>query len=254
MNFFKKKPDYQPKATEIQIPLVTINPYGNILFSNNSANNLFQVHNAVNKNITDFIKSDLPSIITGSSNSVRKAFAVALPEEKFVEITSKEVQSENYFILTFMEVTKDYVLMNNLIEYRTNMDNLGKNKNLFLAQMSNAFKSPLHSIMGYSQAILEGMGGETDEKQKKYLSIMYKDSEELFKLLDRVTELSKIEAQMISFSYKGVIFRVYFRNFAPIKQNYVRRIGKKNSPYGGTCQNIWKAYCGKRCIIYRYAR
>ena len=31
-----------------------------------------------------------------------KAFEVALPEEKFVEITSKEVQSENYFILTFL--------------------------------------------------------------------------------------------------------------------------------------------------------
>lgn len=203
MNFFKKKPNYKPDTTDVQSPIITINSTGQILYSNNAANNLFEIHNLLDKNITDIVKADLPSIITGSCNSVRKAFKLSGKSEKFVEITSKENSVEHYFIISFTDVTKDYILMNKLIEYRTNMDNLGKNKNVFLAQMANVFKSPMHSVMGYSQAILEGMGGDTDEKQQKYLSIIYKNSEDLFKLIDRVTELSKIEAQMVDFTYKN---------------------------------------------------
>ena len=142
-------------------------------------------------------------MINGSSGSVRKAFKVAIDTDRYVEISSKENTFEHYFILTFKDVTKDYVLLNKLIEYRTNMDNLGKNKNMFLAQMANVFNSPVKSVIGYSKAILEGMGGETDEKQRKYLNIIYKHSEELYKLLDRVTELAKVEAQLVNFSYKN---------------------------------------------------
>ncbi|MCR5261930.1 MAG: PAS domain-containing sensor histidine kinase [Candidatus Gastranaerophilales bacterium] len=203
MNFFKKTPDYKPNTNDVQTPIVTINAQGQILYSNTAAKRLFDRTDMTERNITDLIKSDLPSIITGSGNSVRKAFQMSSQGERYVLISSKENQDEHYFIITFEEVTKDYVLMNKLIEYRTNMDNLGRNKNLFLAQMSNVFKSPMHSIMGYSQAILEGMGGEADEKQLKYLSIIYKNSTELYSLIDKVTELSKIEAQLLDFSYKN---------------------------------------------------
>jgi len=219
MNFFKRKPEHKPDVNDIQTPLVTINSAGKILYANSAACNLFETNTLQDKNITDFVKSDLPSMITGSLLSVRKAFETSTPTSKYVEIISRENHSEHYFMLTFFDVTKDYVLMNKLVEYRTNMDNLGKNKNMFLAQMSNVFKSPMHSVMGYSQAILEGMGGDTDEKQKKYLSIIYKNSEELFKLLDKVTELAKVEAQLIDFSYKNYdvtkLLNTIYTDFAP---------------------------------------
>lgn len=201
-NLFNKKPDYKPQVNNILTPMISINSSGLILYSNMAADDLFNLSNAEGSNITDLVSADLPSMITGSLSSVRKAFKLT-SSDKYVEITSQSVQPENYFVLTFFDVTKDYNLMNKLIEYRTNMDNLGKNKNMFLAQMTNVFKSPMHSVMGYAQAILEGMGGETDERQKKYLSIIYKDSEELFKLLDKVTELAKVEAHLIDFSYKN---------------------------------------------------
>ncbi len=199
---FRKKPNYKPEINEIETPTISINSAGKILYSNMSADRMFKVNNAEGQNITDLISSDLPTMITGSNNSIRKAFKIT-KTDKYVEIISQSVQAENYFVLTFFDVNKDYALMNRLIEYRTDMDNLGKNKNKFLAQMANVFKSPMHSVMGYAQAILEGMGGETDERQRKYLSIIYKDSEELFKLLDKVTELAKTEAQLINFSFKN---------------------------------------------------
>ena len=217
INLFKKQPNYKPDVNNVQIPIVTIDATGNVLFSNQTADNLYGAK-IVGKNITDLIASDLPSIIKGSSMSVRKAFKFQA-EEKYVEISAKEDYSNHYFILTFNEVTKDYLLMNNLVEYRTSMDNLSKNKNKFLAQMTNVLKSPMFSSMGYSQAILEGMGGDTDERQRKYLSIIYKNSEELFKIIDKITELSKVEAQMVDFSYKNYdinnLLNALYTEFAP---------------------------------------
>jgi signal transduction histidine kinase len=203
LEIFKKQPDNKPNADEVQMPIITVDSSGKILYANTAANNLFERNNAKDINITDLIKADFPSMITGSANSVRKAFKVAVDDEKYVEISTKENTTKNYYILTFQEVTKDYILLNKLIEYRTNMDNLGKNKNIFLSQMANVFNSPIKSVIGYSRAILEGMGGETDEKQRKYLNIIYKHADELHKLLDKVTELAKVEAQLVEYSYKN---------------------------------------------------
>lgn len=202
-NFFRKKVNYKPEIDDLQIPTVTINSSGTILYSNAEADNLFQIENAEGSNITDAVSADLPSMLEGSKGSVRKAFKLSGENERYVEIATKANSENNSYVLSFFDVTKDYLILNKLIDYRTNMDNLGRNKNLFFAQMANVFKSPIHSVMGYSQAILEGMGGDTDEKQRKYLSTIYKHSEELFKILDKVTELAKVETHLINFSYKS---------------------------------------------------
>ena len=110
MNFFKKKPNYKPDVNEIQIPLVTITSAGRILFANTLAQNLFEANELENRNITEFIKSDLPSMISGSYNSVRKAFETNTQNPKYVEIISKENHSEHYFILTFFSLLVLFLL------------------------------------------------------------------------------------------------------------------------------------------------
>ena len=203
MGLFGKKENIKPLQDDIPVPLVTITPSGNILYANNAARRLFQADNLVSVKITDLIKSDLPSMLDGSGSSVRKAFKTYGENEKYVEISTKESVENHHFIMTFVDVTQDYILQQNLIKYRKDNDNLAMNKNKFIAQMANVLKSPMYSIIGYSQAILEGMGGETDERQRKYLEVIYKDTSDLFKLLDKIIELSKIEADLFELSYKN---------------------------------------------------
>lgn len=203
MSLFGKKTDIKPLQDEIPVPLVTITPSGNILYANTAAKKFFQSDNLVNSKITDFIKSDLPTMLDGSGSSLRKSFKTYGENEKYVEISAKESITNHHFIMTFVDVTQDYILQQSLIKHHKDNDNLSKNKNRFLAQMSNVLKSPIYSVMGYSQAILEGMGGGTDERQRKYLEIIYKDTADLFKLLDNITELSKIETGLFELSYKN---------------------------------------------------
>jgi len=203
MGLFGKRTDIKPQADDIPVPMVTITPSGNILFANKSAKRLFESENLKDLKITDLIKSDLPSMLDGSGSQIDRAFKTYGKNEKYVEISAKESVENHHFVLTFVDVTQDYISMKNLAKYRNDSDNLARNKNTFLSQMSNVLKAPMHSIIGYSQAILEGMGGQTDERQRKFLEVINKDSNDLFKLIDKITELSKIEAKLVNFSYKN---------------------------------------------------
>lgn len=100
-NLFNKKPDYKPQVNNILTPMISINSSGLILYSNMAADDLFNLSNAEGSNITDLVSADLPSMITGSLSSVRKAFKLT-SSDKYVEITSQSVQPENYFVLTFL--------------------------------------------------------------------------------------------------------------------------------------------------------
>ena len=69
--------------------------------------------------------------------------------------------------------------------------------------MSNYLCSPLHSIVGFSQAMLQGLSGEINEKQTKYLQIMNSNSSELLLFLEKLIELSQVEADIYKFDYNN---------------------------------------------------
>lgn len=81
-------------------------------------------------------------------------------------------------------------------------DIANKNKNNLIVKIANDIKAPLQSIMGFSQALLDGLGGAINEKQEKYTKIIYKNSDELLYLTDKFTELAKSEMDLIEKDYK----------------------------------------------------
>ena len=77
-----------------------------------------------------------------------------------------------------------------------------KNKNNLIVKISSDIKAPLQSIMGFSQALLDGLGGAINEKQEKYTKIIYKNSDDLLYLTDKFTDLAKSEMGLIEKDYK----------------------------------------------------
>ena len=53
LKFFKKKQEHRPITDDVQIPIVTIASSGKVLYANTSANNLFEINDAKDTNITD---------------------------------------------------------------------------------------------------------------------------------------------------------------------------------------------------------
>ena len=65
-------------------------------------------------------------------------------------------------------------------------------------KLSNEIKSPIQSIMGFSQALIDGLGGEITDKQNKYVKIINKNATELLYFMDKFLEFAQAESSLFS--------------------------------------------------------
>jgi len=62
----------------------------------------------------------------------------------------------------------------------------------FLANMSHELRTPLASIQGLSELLQYQSGTELSEKQKRYISLIYQNSDHLIQLVNDVLDMSRI--------------------------------------------------------------
>jgi PAS domain S-box-containing protein len=67
-------------------------------------------------------------------------------------------------------------------------------KSEFLASMSHELRTPLHTVIGFSELLGEEIEGPLNEKQKRFIGHIHKDSLHLLELINDILDLSKIEA------------------------------------------------------------
>ena len=106
--------------------------------------------------------------------------------------------------MTAKEISEGYVMsFRDILNYQNHaikpsedeIEESNKNKNLFLLKLANDFKSPLQSIVGFSQAMADGLGGEMTKQQDKYIRIIKKNSSELMYFVNKLLELSQTEIE-----------------------------------------------------------
>ena len=76
----------------------------------------------------------------------------------------------------------------------TRLQELDRLKDRFLANMSHELRTPLNSIIGFSEALIQGMAGEISPRQKQCVQDILSSGEHLLALINDILDLSKIEA------------------------------------------------------------
>lgn len=67
-------------------------------------------------------------------------------------------------------------------------------KTEFLSNMSHELRSPLHTVLGFAELLSEEVAGPLNEKQRRFVDHIHKDSQHLLELLNDLLDLSKIES------------------------------------------------------------
>jgi signal transduction histidine kinase len=75
-----------------------------------------------------------------------------------------------------------------------NVEHANRLKTEFLANMSHELRSPLHTVIGFAELLLEESVGQLNDKQKRFIAHMHTDSMHLLELINDLLDLSKIEA------------------------------------------------------------
>lgn len=78
---------------------------------------------------------------------------------------------------------------------------IDKMKSDFFSSMPHELRTPLASIKEGTNQLLEGIGGEVTEKQKRLLTIIAEESTRLIDSVNSLLDLSKMEAGMMPFNF-----------------------------------------------------
>ena len=102
-------------------------------------------------------------------------------------------------------------------------------KSVFLANMSHELRTPLNGILGYSQILLQRP--DTDESARRQLQSIQSSGEHLLGMINRVLDLSKIEAGRIELETRPV-------DLHSLMQDLVRLFEIEKSKYGASLRWI----------------
>lgn len=70
--------------------------------------------------------------------------------------------------------------------------------------LSHDLRGPLNSILGFAELLLEGIEGPLNETQQADISAIYQSAQNLLHLINTVVDLSKLEADRLTFESKQV--------------------------------------------------
>jgi len=202
--------NFLSKAKDIDIlsslpdGVLLVDSDGKIEWINDEVSILFSLPKteALKFGINELIESglDLARQAAGSGKSVVGRAKPHSAKESFLEITAKTI--DDYYVVSLRDVTQSYKTVTSIIVEHESSKKVNKDKNAFLVKLSNELKSPIHSIMGFSQAMVDGLGGEMSDKQEKYIKIINKNSNEMLYLMDKILELSKTESNLFEYDFQ----------------------------------------------------
>ncbi len=153
------------------------------------------------------IKScNFDDLVDNGREKIEKSIATRTPiiagaftpnaKEFFIELNAKPYH--NSFIVTIRDITA----MTNVLSNAEQTSQFNKEKNAMLVKLANEIKSPINSIAGFSQALLDGLGGEITEKQDKYVRIINKNSVDLLHFMDKLIEFSYAESTLYEYDFQ----------------------------------------------------
>ncbi|MDR6221600.1 signal transduction histidine kinase [Methanococcoides alaskense] len=91
-----------------------------------------------------------------------------------------------------------------LSEANEELKSLDKMKDEFISNVSHELKTPLVSIIGYSELIYEGTLGNVRDQQKNALETILRNSKRLRRLVDSLLHMSLTQAEAIEYVFEPV--------------------------------------------------
>jgi len=139
--------------------------------------------------------SDTHTVLAVPLMRESEAFGALLMRRTDVRpFTEKQIQLVKTFAYQAAIGIENVRLFNEIQEKGRQLEVANKHKSDFLANMSHELRTPLNAIIGFSEALLEKMFGDVNEKQEDYLKDIHSSGGHLLSLINDILDLSKIEA------------------------------------------------------------
>ena len=173
---------------------------GKILWVNDKATTIFEAGKKLLKSyhFDNFVDKGMGMVEKSVSTRTPVIAGAYTPGSKeiFIELNAKRY-GKNYLI-----TIRDITAMTSVLSNAEQTNQFNREKNAMLVKLSNEIKSPINSIVGFSQALIDGLGGEINEKQDKYARIINKSSSDLLYFMDKFIEFAYAESTLYEYDFQ----------------------------------------------------
>jgi two-component system, NarL family, sensor histidine kinase BarA len=112
-------------------------------------------------------------------------------------------------------------------------------KSALLSTVSHEMRTPLTSVIGYAEMLLEGMAGPINDEQREYLSTILGKSDHLLRLISSMLDLARLETSAPTVERRPVaIIDVIERAAASLTSEAERRAISLNLVSGGRLPRV----------------
>lgn len=120
--------------------------------------------------------------------------AITVNRAKVGRFSDKQIDLLKTFASQAVIAIENVRLFHEIQEKSLQLELANRHKSEFLANMSHELRTPLNAIIGFSEALLEKMFGDINEKQEDYLKDIHSSGQHLLSLINDILDLAKVEA------------------------------------------------------------
>ena len=180
----------------------------------------------IGKKLSNYVPIDSKlynEVIDINKNGIKKDINKLQCNNKWLDITLIKVETDE-IIMMIDDITQQVKILEKL-------EKSDKYKTEFLSNMSHEIRSPINSIIGFSEMLKDVKNNE--DKLNKYIEIIQNSSESLIKIVNDILDFSKIEEGKLeinktNFNLNNVLEDLYLTNKNKLKNKNVEL--RLNSP------------------------
>ncbi len=132
-------------------------------------------------------------IVVRTLNREPSSYILELTNGKVYEVKTVPLP-DGEILITYNDVTAATLVERSLRERADALEDVDRLKTEFLTNVSYELRSPLTSIIGFTEILKDGVFGKLNKQQKDYLQDIYIASRQLESLINDILDISSIEA------------------------------------------------------------
>lgn len=115
--------------------------------------------------------------------NVREEIQLFVPEKRVFEASLSPIMDDNQHVKAIVVILHDITAIRRLEQMRSE----------FVANVSHEIKTPITSVIGFTETLLDGAMAD-EETLRSFLEIILEESKRLYRLIGDILDLSKIES------------------------------------------------------------